>query len=116
MIKLTNKKDIIGSIGITKNIFYKKNNKINNIEINKTGTIQYSKKYYMNGGVYFLKQRFKYIQNKRLSLENDIINQLIKKKIIKGFYSNNKFIDIGSINKLNYIKKNYEFLKQKACF
>lgn len=119
LIKLTNKKDIIGSIGITKNIFYKKNNKINNIKINKTGTIQYSKKntHYMNGGVYFFKTKiFKYIQNKRLSLENDIINQLIKKKIIKGFYSNNKFIDIGSINKLNYIKKNYEFLKQKACF
>ena len=119
LIKLTEKKDIIGSIGITKNIFYKKNNKINNIEINKIGTIQYSKKntHYMNGGVYFFKTKiFKYIENKKLSLENDILNQLIKKKVIKGFYSKNKFIDIGSIENLNYIKKNFEFLKQKACF
>ena len=119
LIKLTEKKNIIGSIGITKNIFYKKNNKINNIEINKIGTIQYSKKntHYMNGGVYFFKTKiFKYIENKKLSLENDILNQLIKKKVIKGFYSKNKFIDIGSIDNLNYIKKNFEFLKQKACF
>jgi NDP-sugar pyrophosphorylase family protein len=50
----------------------------------------------MNGGVYFFKKKiFRFIKNKFMSLENDILINLIKENKINGIYSNNFFHDIG---------------------
>ena len=71
----------------------------------------------MNGGIYhFNKRIFRYISNKKLSLENDILRKLIFENKIKGIYFEGSFIDIGSINKLNFLKKNPNFLGQKTVF
>ena len=35
---------------------------------------------------------------------------------MSGLYAKNKFIDIGTFKNLNYIKKNPNYLKQKAFF
>ena len=116
--KLLDKKSI-GSIAITENKSYKSNNKINNINLTKSNLLFFSKSKtrFMNGGVYFFKKKiFKYIINKKISLENDILPPLIENKKIKGFFFKTKFIDIGTRNNLNYLKKNPNFLKQKAFF
>jgi len=66
----------------------------------------------MNGGVYFFKKNFlKNLVNKRISLENDILHNLILDKKIKGYYTKGKFIDIGTLKNLKYIKKNINFFK-----
>lgn len=109
----------ICNIAITNNNNYKKNSKVNNLSLTKKGLIQYSNKKtkLMNGGVYFFKKKiFKYIPNKKISLENDIFKILIYKKKIKGIFFKDKFIDIGSKNNLSYLKKNPYLVKQKAAF
>jgi len=109
-----NKNNALGTIAITKNQNYKKNKKLNNIKINKLGFINYSKSKtnLMNGGVYFFKKKFlKNLVNKRISLENDILHNLILDKKIKGYYTKGKFIDIGTLKNLKYIKKNINFFK-----
>ena len=109
----------IGAIATTNNKNYKKNYKINNLKIDNQGFIEYSnnKTKLMNGGIYFFRKKiFDYVLNKKTSLENDILDELIKRKKIKGIYSNNKFIDIGSIKNLNLLKKNPNFISQRAVF
>ena len=109
----------IGTIVTTNNINYKKNNKMNNLKIDNQGFIKYSnnKTKLMNAGIYYFKKIiFNYVLNKKISLENDILNKLIKKKKFKGIYSNNKFIDIGSIKNLNLLKKKPNMISQKAVF
>jgi len=112
-------KNSIGSIAIANNRSYKLNNKINNINISKSNFLFFSKSKtkFMNGGVYFFKKKiFKYIINKKISLENEILPTLIENKKIKGFFFKKKFIDIGIKKNLNFLKKNPNFLKQKAIF
>lgn len=119
LIKSDLKKGNIAKICLTdiKNSY--NNNIFTNLELKKNLKINFSRKKtnLMNGGVYlFSKKIFSYIDKRKLSLENDILYKLIlKKKVIGKFYSD-KFIDIGSIKKLNYIKKNNNFLKNKAVF
>ncbi len=116
--KLLNRNEI-GVLAITKNKKYKNNNKINNISIDKTGLLKFSKSKtnLMNGGIYYFKKEiFKYIKNKKISLENEIIKKLIYEKKIKGHFFNNKFIDIGSKKNLNFAMKNPNFFKQNAFF
>ena len=51
----------------------------------------------MNGGVYFFKKKFlKFIKNKNLSLENEILPNLINKEKISGIVTNSFFLDIGT--------------------
>ena len=118
LTKLVDNK-IIGAMAVTKNYNYKKNNKISNIVIQKSGLLRFSKSKtnLMNGGIYYFnKQVFNYVYNKKLSLENDIIKELIYKGKIKGHFINQKFIDIGTRKNLSFIKNNTDFLKQKAFF
>ena len=107
MLKIKKDEKQICNIAITNNNNYKKNSKVNNLSLTKKGLIQYSNKKtkLMNGGVYFFKKKiFKYIPNKKISLENDIFKILIYKKN-KGIFFKDKFIDIGSKNNLSYLKK-----------
>ena len=60
----------------------------------------------MNGGVYFFKKKFfKFIKNKNISLENDILPNLIKNKKISGIITNNFFLDIGTPKNFKNAKK-----------
>ena len=119
LLKIKKDEKQICNIAITNNNNYKKNSKVNNLSLTKKGLIQYSNKKtnLMNGGVYFFKKKiFKYIPNKKISLENDIFKILIYKKKIKGIFFKDKFIDIGSKKNLSYLKKNPYLVKQKAAF
>ena len=71
----------------------------------------------MNGGIYFFKKKiFNFIKNKKISLEKNILNQLILKRKIKGIFSNQYFIDMGTVKKLKFLKINANILEQKAVF
>ena len=106
-------------IAIIKTKSFKYNKKVTNLKISKSGALNFSKRKtnLMNGGIYlFNKKIFKFIKKGNLSLENDIFNQIINKKKAKGIIFKEKFIDIGTPKKLSYIKKNSNYLKNKAVF
>lgn len=112
-------KNVIACMAVTKNKGYKKNDKMNNLIIDKKNYVKYSKKksYYMNGGIYFFKRKiFNFIKNKKISLEKNILNQLILKRKIKGIFSKQYFIDMGTVKKLKFLKINANILEQKAVF
>ena len=71
----------------------------------------------MNGGIYYFKKKiFKYLSNKKISIEKDILRKLIIEKKIEGLISRNKFIDIGTPKKLSFVFNDKDYLKQKAFF
>ncbi len=110
LIKST-KNDKIGSIALVRN-FKQKSNKLETLSIKK-GLVKYENKgHFMNGGVYFFKRKFlNSIENKKISLESDILPKTINQKKINGKIFNNFFIDIGSKETLKIaskeIKKNF---------
>ena len=114
--------DINKSIGILALTFSKNltnNNKTNNIELNNKNEIKFTKdkSKLSNGGIYFFKKEiFNYIKNRKQSLENEILFNLINKKKIKGILFNERLIDIGSYKKLYLLKKQNKILKNKAFF
>ena len=119
ILKKFKNKNTIGKIAITINRDYKKNTKLNNMIIGNQDLLFFSKKKtnLMNGGIYYFhKKIFKYLSNKKISIENDIISKLIMQKKIEGKINKTNFIDIGTPKKLNFIKRNPNFLKQKAFF
>ena len=79
-------KEKICKMILIKNTNYKENNKLNNLSINKNNDVIISKKnFFMNSGIYFFsKNIFNYIDNKFISLEDEIIPKLIKSKKITG--------------------------------
>ena len=54
-------KNVIGAVAITKNKSYKKNNKLSNLYIEKSGLLKFSKlnTNLMNGGIYYFKKNLK---------------------------------------------------------
>ena len=112
LLILSLRKKCVGTIALTQN----KNQiskKLNNLHlINNIVTTKKNSKL-MNGGVYFFKKDiFKYIENKKFSLENDLLPKLISMKKINGKVFNNFFLDIGSKDYLKIaqkkIKKQYQ--------
>ena len=92
---------------LTKNKNYLSNNILANLNINKQSFIKFDGKL-MNAGVYFLKQKIlKKIPKKDISLENDILTNLIQKKSIKGKIIKSNFIDIGTYKNINLVKNNF---------
>ena len=118
-LKMNTNSNIIGTMAITNNNMYKSNSKVSNLKIAKYGLVEFSKHKtnLMNAGIYFFKKKiFKYITNSKISLENDILKKIIKKKTIKGYYSKNNFIDIGTKRNLTFLKKKPYFFSPKAVF
>ena len=70
------------TVACCKNNSYKSNKKLSNLILKKNIITFTSKKTsIMNGGVYFIKKNiFKIINNKKISLENEILKKLILKK------------------------------------
>ena len=86
----------------------------NNVEIDKDGCIiNYDKenanndmKYVDAGVLVFKKSILKSMpSNKKISLEEDIFPKVIKSKGLCSFKSNNRFYDIGSMQRLRAFKK-----------
>jgi D,D-heptose 1,7-bisphosphate phosphatase len=107
---------------LTKNKNYLENQKLSCLNINKRNmeiVLSKSKKNsFMNSGIYLLSKKiFKYINNKYMSLENDVLPKLIKQKLVYGIFSNSFFIDIGTKKNFNLVKKKFNNLKKnKAIF
>jgi len=86
---------------------YLENNQLNNLSVNLEKKVFFkSKSNLMNSGIYlFKKEILKQIPNKFLSLEQDLLPNLILKKKVCGFIEKGFFIDIGTRKRLNYAKK-----------
>ncbi len=115
----TNIKKFYACLGLTKVKSYKYNKKIINLKFTKNNTLKFSNKStdLMNGGIYLLNKKiFRFIKNKNLSLENDVLNKIINQNRVKGKLFNKNFVDIGTPKNLSFIKKNSNFLKNKAVF
>ena len=103
----TNAKKKSNYLYLAKNKNYQSNKILSNLNINKKLFVNFNGKL-MNTGIYYLENS---ILNKipkiKVSLENSIIYDLIKKKKIKGKLNNSKFIDIGTYKNLYFGKKNF---------
>ena len=112
------KKNALGSIALIKNNSNKKNKKLNNLRISNNNLSYDKYSDLMNGGIYYFKKEiFKYIENKYSSLENEILPNLINKKIISGKQFNQFFLDIGTPK--NFIKADkllFEHFYKPAVF
>ena len=112
------KKNALGSIALIKNISNKKNNKLNNLKISNNCLLHDEHGKLMNGGIYYFKKNiFKYIKNKKISLESEILPDLINKKIFSGKKFDQFFFDIGSPK--NFLKANrilYKHFYKPAVF
>ena len=94
---------------LVNNSNYKSNNKLSNLKLKKNGYLDIGGNL-MNGGIYFLNKKiFNYLRLKKISLEEEILPKLIKKKLASGFYSNENLLDIGTYSNLkkakNYFRK-----------
>ena len=91
---------------LVKNKIYKSNNKLSNLSVVKKKIIYKKQSTYMNSGFYLLNKKFKkYLKKNFFSLENDIIEKLIDKKIVDGIKVKGNHIDIGTKKNLNFFKK-----------
>ncbi len=112
-----NNKKFIGKILLTKNLNYLENKKLSNLNIkNKVVFLNKKSGKIMNAGVYlFNKKIFNFIKKKFVSLENEVLPELIKRRKLCGQISKGKFIDIGILKNYN-IAKNKFFKKNEAIF
>ena len=113
-IKKIIKKNCYVKRAVTLNKYYKSNNKLSNLEINKNNLLLQSQKgNLMNGGIYLIKKSsLLKISQKKFSLEKNYIEKIIMENKVEGQYFKDNFIDIGTIDNLNRIKsKPYRYLK-----
>ena len=110
----SNKKKLV-HIALSNNKNYKSNEKLTNLNYNKKKELFLSQKKtkYMNGGIYYIKRKiFSYMYNKIFSLEEFLMNDLIKKNMISAEYFGEPFIDIGTpknLRKANrFLRKFYQ--------
>ena len=102
------KKFNLAKLLLVKNINYKSNNQLNNLTLNSHNNVKFSKgKKYMNGGVYLFKKEYlKKLKTENISLEKDLIPNLVYNGMIEGYVSKSSSLDIG-------LKKN---LKKASSF
>jgi len=83
------KKKQFGTILVTHNKYYKNNNKLSNLSLDKFSKLNINGGKLMNAGVYYFKKQFlNIIKNKCLSLEDDILPGLIKNNKFQGYLCN----------------------------
>ena len=114
---INSKQKRMNYIYLTKNKTYQSNKILSNLGINKKLYVNFNGKL-MNAGIYYLKNTIlNKIPKRKVSLENSIIYDLIKKEKIKGKINNSKFIDIGTYKNLYFGKKNFhKQFNQPAAF
>ena len=95
----------IGINALTKNK-NQKSKKLNNLILKKKIIDIGKKNLLMNGGIYFFKKEiFNHIKKTQMSLENDLLPKLIKKKMINGRFFKKFFMDMGSKHYFKVAKK-----------
>lgn len=107
------------NLALVKNKNYKSNRKLINISISNKNKIiiKKNKSLIMNGGIYLIKKNFlKKISNKKISLENDILQRNINLGNVSGQIYNNYFIDIGLKKNLKKAKKDFKLFNHSKCF
>ena len=112
-----NRRNKIGCLALIKS--NKKDIKFNNLFIDKKhNVIRKNKSKYINAGIYYFKKKiFKYIENKKLSIENTVLPNLIKKEMMVGIILNSFFLDIGTPLDLKKAKtKLIKHLKRPSVF
>lgn len=113
------KKIFLAKILITENKNYKSNKKLIGLELKKN-YIQYNKKNskYINAGVYLFNKKILYnIKKNFISLESELIPNLINRNMLLGYKSKGFFIDIGLKKNLKYARINLRrTLKKPAVF
>jgi len=113
------KKNYLGVVALVPNKNYKTNQKLNCLRINSKKEINFSKSSPLtNGGVYFFKKKIlSKIKKKFISLENEILKDLIKKKKLLGKKYNNFFLDVvSSKNQILTAKQLERYFKRPAAF
>lgn len=108
----------LGCMALTSNKKNTSSLKLNNLGLIKNIVCYKKKGNLINGGVYFFKKSFLNVLPKKfLSLENDVLPKLIKKRLIKGNYYKDFFLDIGTPKYLkNSGKKLKKYFKRPAAF
>ena len=104
----------LGHLALVKKNESIKSNKLNNLSLKKNILYHNVKSNLINGGIYFFKKKIlKFIPERECSLENEILPDLIKSKLISGKLYNQFFLDIGSPKnlKVGSIKLKKEFYK-----
>ena len=100
------KKNKLGCVALAPNKKNINNYKLNNLAIENSVLCykKYSK--LMNGGVYFFKKRIlNLIPKKPCSLEEDVLPNIIKKRLLTGKIYKNFFLDIGTPEYFNISAK-----------
>lgn len=112
------KKNLI-TMYLTENKNYKSNTKLSNLSVDSKNLIKFTKNSkLMNAGIYLCKKKLiNFIDDKIFSFENDLLDNLIKRKKIQGILKKNYFIDIGIPKKLIEASKIMtNVLKKPAVF
>lgn len=111
------KKNFLIKMLITENKNYKSNNKLSNLSLRKDKIYYSSNSNYMNAGIYLInKKMFKYFKPRYQSLEEDILPNLIERKLVNGIKFNSEFIDVGTYKNLDYAKRKFFKKKKTAIF
>lgn len=109
------KKNYKAKILLVSSKTYRSNKKLLGLDLKKNNQITYSSRStYMNAGVYlFDKSIFSKMPKTFISLEDDILPDLINKNFVEGQKTDQYFIDIGIKKNLNIAKKTIKkkFLK-----
>ena len=112
------KKNKLGCLALAPNSKNINNYKLNNLEI-KNNILCYKKNSkLMNGGVYFFKKRIlNLIPKKPCSLEEDVFQNIIKKRLLTGKIYKNFFLDIGTPKYFNVSAKRLkDYFSRPAAF
>lgn len=116
--KKINTKSLINLV-LVENKNYKTNNLLSNLKLKKNGHVVFSKKdNLMSSGLVLLSKKiFLYKTKRAKSFEKEILEPLIKKKMVYGVLSKNTFLDIGTPKNLQFAKKNLKSsLTRRAAF
>tara|TARA_B110000503_G_C7067889_1_gene379601 strand:- start:74 stop:790 length:717 start_codon:yes stop_codon:yes gene_type:complete len=100
---------------LIRNKNYKSNKKLASLNIAKNKNVFIStKSNLMNSGIYFFKKEFlKLLKNEKISLEHDILPNLIRKQMVSGVKVSGFSIDIGLKKNLKYATRNFPKLIEK---
>ena len=109
-------KKFIGKMLISDNKNYREVKVMNTVNLKKNVIFFDKNSKKINAGVYLFSNKiFKRIKKNTVSLEKEIMPDLIRQKLIEGFYSNKYFIDIGIKKNLNIAKKTLKYVLRKPA-
>lgn len=101
---------------LVKNRNYKENKKLSTLNIIRKSVVYDSKSNFMNSGIYFFnKNIFRYIENRKQSLEDEVLPKLINEKKVNGYKIDTSFIDMGTKRNFKKVKKFFSKLDFKPA-